>query len=385
LGTSTYAAENGHVRDNLGFMYIRSPSLFVKGNNPEKRADLFSFGSLLYKMFTGEYFFEKEIKEIFPKKGLEGLTKFMRQFEDETVFNGPEYGKILEKKLKGKDIPPEFKSLIDYSISIGFDADGSHLKKRLEETVENYKTSLIKKSAVDDYKKKLRNSIGGWFLGGTAISAFLLGIGWLIYVAPRPDYSKKTDMETRIAIRRIDESGVTLNAEKAYDRPKKIEVVEAYSNLYTLHKRKYGDKTIADKITSLFIETMMEEGRIPGGMDPLNSREIMHRHAVLKRYQAITLNEGIRVLIQHYMIVNEIASNKVDLEDSLVMTLVGANKLRDAWKTSNSLDYNTYVNSKYANGKYIITPHQKTFIDRWLYKIQEEFPDKIKIGSRNSK
>ena len=45
-------------RTNGGCRYVRAPECFAKGYHPTMKADIWNFGSLLYKMLTGRYIFE---------------------------------------------------------------------------------------------------------------------------------------------------------------------------------------------------------------------------------------------------------------------------------------------------------------------------------------
>ena len=58
LGTATNANFGWTVsapRDNMGFLYVRAPECFVPESHPTTSSDVYSWGSLAYKLFSGEY------------------------------------------------------------------------------------------------------------------------------------------------------------------------------------------------------------------------------------------------------------------------------------------------------------------------------------------
>ena len=78
LGTSTCASYGRSVspRDNMGFIYTRAPECFKEDSHPDKKSDIWSFGSLLYRMFTGKYILEDEInKEIELDEKIDAVIK----------------------------------------------------------------------------------------------------------------------------------------------------------------------------------------------------------------------------------------------------------------------------------------------------------------------
>ena len=57
---------------------------------------------------------------------------------------------------------------------------------------------------------------------------------------------------------------------------------------------------------------------------------------------------------------------KVDLEDTMAIARLGAEKVSEAQRISTSLDYRVYRDAKYADGKPIISKKEQRFINQWL-------------------
>ena len=61
FGTATYAvAQHNNPRDNMGCRLVRAPECFIPGSHPSRPSDVYSFGSLIYRMITGRFPFQKE-------------------------------------------------------------------------------------------------------------------------------------------------------------------------------------------------------------------------------------------------------------------------------------------------------------------------------------
>jgi serine/threonine protein kinase len=107
-GTSTMGLENV-VREvpvdlnkfeDMEFIYTRPPEWFIEVSKPKKEFDVWSYGSLLYKLFTGRYFLQDEIESF-----KDNPAQFMKYLsEQKSVWQD-----TLERKLKDKSVPLAFK------------------------------------------------------------------------------------------------------------------------------------------------------------------------------------------------------------------------------------------------------------------------------------
>ena len=121
-----------HDRRNVGFLGVRAPERFGNGE-AEVASDIWSFGSVLYRMFTGEYVFEREF-------GMENLERFI-----ETLYldRGSWNAVINQRVENAKRIPGAFRDLLKNCLhdEDGRIQNGEELSIRLEKAVREYERS----------------------------------------------------------------------------------------------------------------------------------------------------------------------------------------------------------------------------------------------------
>ena len=84
FGSSTTISINnsGNPRDNIGFLYTRAPEVFKKGGRPNKESDVWAWASLAYRMYSGNYPFEEELKnnpDFYQDAGTEYVDSLMEK------------------------------------------------------------------------------------------------------------------------------------------------------------------------------------------------------------------------------------------------------------------------------------------------------------------
>jgi eukaryotic-like serine/threonine-protein kinase len=99
----------------VGHRYIRAPELFNK-EEIDERSDIWSFGSCLYKLFTGKYVFQDEVEE--NERFFEGMES-------------AEYYERLNKKLK--TAPRRYKNLLQTCLA--FHSFSRYDSNELEEAI----------------------------------------------------------------------------------------------------------------------------------------------------------------------------------------------------------------------------------------------------------
>jgi serine/threonine protein kinase len=383
MGTSTFASfgMSASPRDNMGYAYTRSPRLFIEGSHPKKSSDVFAFGSILYRMFTGEYIFEKEIDEAAVKGGEDSVKSFMKSLKD----NSFEFDKKIEKKLGNSKIPDEFKGLIKNCIEENIN-DGKYLKTRFEDTVKKYLENRIKRSEFDKFKKKARSGFINGIITGTVLAGLGLGIGWLTYFAPKPDHSNKADLETQISVRELNKSETILKVECAYEniysgRP---EIGPIFQEGRYFFEKKPNEKTLIDHIITAWFKTAneMPENDFRGTDYAAFPHEWRGRLFGMKRVSGsphLSFDGMLNELLPTYFILNQTQENVVDLEDALTATLMGTQKLREAQKSVNSCDFDKYITARDAKGQYIIPEVKQRFLRQLLYNITQALPLKVRL------
>ena len=384
LGTSTYVSRgSANKRDHMGHIYTRAPLLFSQGAHPQKFCDHYSFGSLLYKMFTGKYLFEEEIDEAMKAKGADGVDEFMARF-GETFGSYGNYSMnigamrdLTDKKLKDKNIPEQFKALIQNSVCASYGADGATLKRDLERTIEDYRASKVKKDAAQEFRKSLKSKARNWFLAGTATAGFIAGMCWLHYFVP--NHANKPDMMSQVQYRPVDACGVKFEIEKEYpDIVKKIGNAQYYE-APVWHLGNKG-KTIVDTIVTEWIAALNETG--------VNGCTVEMRRRYIQKWSGAGPMEHyysrfLKDLLVSYMPANQVSDKVIDLEDLLTMTLVG-DDMRLAQKAANSFEFEKYIAAKDVDGSFIIPEDQQEFLKRAVYRISKALPQKVQLKSGSS-
>ena len=398
MGTSTFTSMKGSKdnRDNMGYAYTRSPQLFVEGVHPRKSSDIFAVGSLLYKLFTGEYILQRELDEE-SNKGEDAVRNYMTAFvisekdaRSKTIIGSSHtytntFSGIIEQKLKNKDIPAEFKELIESCVHERLH-DGDMLKSRLERTIKEYTENRIKKSKFDEFKVKTRNNFLAAFGCGTMLAGLAFGAAWLSYFVTRPDFSNRTDIETLIDTRNIEKSEIVLEIERKYEKPFEIVGTERVSPyLLEHHASKYGDKTLADKITTQWLNSADDAG-VRAFTDEMHMRYNIVRPAIIDNHQPVEniVNEFIRAMVTHYIGACQTSEHVVDLEDALTITRVGRDALYKAQKVSGSTEFNTYISAKDEKGAYVIPYADQAFLKRLLYRVTQAVPQIVRLAPGSS-
>ena len=372
FGTATYATfgRTESPRDNLGFLYTRAPELFKKNSHPSKSSDVYAFGNLLYKMFTGEYVFQKEIDELIGKNGIEDINDTMDEF-----FEHNDYHDIAAERIEKSDIPDEFKNLIMNCINENY-YNGDRLLDSLEKSIGEYEKNRIKKDISKEFRAELFRKFKRASLTAVGVATFVTLFAWMIYFAPRPDYSQKTDFMAHAQEKGIDESNILFLREKEYDVPEPDKKRD-YEELLYYHRDIRGGNSLADKIVDIWIKTAEERGYM------LNKGDNIHvRHVNLFREEHLAgsypyHSDMIKDLLGYAMKINAVG-NKVDLEDTLAVALLGVQKVREAQKAANSCDFDKYVNAK-INGEYVIPAEEQNFLKALANKVSQQIPQKVRL------
>ena len=125
LGASSLG-NTGSPRDNIGFIYTRAPECFKKDSHPSRQSDVWAFGSIAYRLFTGKYILEDELENA------KDPELYISQLDSEVV------DKLIQNKIK-RNVPKPYRKLLAKSLAFK-DQDriknGQDLKKDLEQTID---------------------------------------------------------------------------------------------------------------------------------------------------------------------------------------------------------------------------------------------------------
>ncbi len=399
LGTSTFASvseQSAAPRDNRGEPYTRAPHLWLNGSHPSKTSDVFSFGSLLYMMFTGRYIFQDELSRMSEQQRTEFMSKLLNKSPGDTYqekfFELPleeEYKEIIaridrlgsghtdlykktidDKLASAKDMPPEFREFMRRCLLMEY-KDGNAMKQAFEDTLKTYNDNEAKK----DVRKELMKKARKWFLGGTLGAAAALGIAWLAYLGPKPDYASRTDFETRAQVRPVETSNIQFEAERDYSGH-----LETFK---TQNPNVSEGKSITDKVGAQWLKAENEAG------DGLSLRSDMNLRARHYMVTGLSPSQGasmprdnlLKEMLTSYFSTNQIRPDVVDLEDALTGMVVGTQRMRMAQKAANSTDFTIYSTARDAKGEYILAPADQAFLNRLLYRVSASLPGLVQIKS----
>lgn len=213
LGTSTlasYGLQSRSPRENMGEIKTRAPECFLKGSHPQKASDVWAFGSLFYRMLTGEYALETELA-LAPNP-----IEYMQQTTPSKLDG------IMKKKIR-KNIPKPIRNFLMHCLAANpYDRprDGVELKKRFEESIQAY----------NHWKNHT-------FLKMAGCAA--AGIGLILGLGSATVHSQKINTG-------LEEQVQSLNDDKQYE--KRIRVLALHKKLFTKNAYIYQNVPDRDQI-----------------------------------------------------------------------------------------------------------------------------------------
>jgi len=349
LGTSTCASLGLSMspRDNMGDILTRAPESFLEGSSPTNKSDVWSFGSLLYRMFSGHYIFEQEIKSS------KDPIKYMNSLDYEIG------NKIIKKKLR-KNVPFKWGKFLSKCLDIEpykrF-KDGNELKQNFEDFIEN-------RNRLNSFKNHLYEKSFSITLSSIAI--ILLGYG---IVTKQPTQVTMPKATTNIPYNNsmvIGKNGVFFERE----RIEKINISDTFSTsrsfestinnitenrnvAYLLKTYNYAMQQLGSIKADIYTNHMFET-YISNTLDV--ERQFPNYNGPLA-----VINKSIEVAMNQAKI-----DGPIDLEDMCTITRVGWLKWNKATKLSKSDSFNDYINAKDSKGKYVISKENRRFIKTWL-------------------
>jgi serine/threonine protein kinase len=176
LGTTTIGRTLGR-RGLMGYEFTRAPENWDENAKPTKTGDIWAFGSLMYRMFTGKYIFEEELSQA------EDPEKYLKSLDSKTA------KEIIDKKLSL--IPKQYQEFLRTCLN-------PDVKERYQDasqlTAELQRVSTIQeadKIVKYDFKQRLKR---GLVMAG-CIALTMLGLGGAVKLASFPE---KHQLEQRI-------------------------------------------------------------------------------------------------------------------------------------------------------------------------------------------
>jgi serine/threonine protein kinase len=351
FGASTCAAAGMSIspRDNIGFEYTRAPEQFREGSHPTKQSDVWAFGSLMYRMLTGEYLLENELDNA------KDPELFMNNL-DEGVYNA-----MLKTKLK--KAPKRYRKFMKRALAFNrlsrFD-NGNDLKRSYKKMLKKMETPSI----VEDYIKK----------GIKFVAIPLAAVAIISYNAthmkdfdiPKINTYKAMSLmghekRTPINFQREDvkydnTSNVTTHADMQFNA-----YTHVTDNAYVGYMLAAYDKAVRQ--FGLLKTPLYTDYQYKAMMNTTTGAERkMYRGELLPVAKSIEIAMNLHTD----------GDNNIDLEDMCVSARLGPNILEQARKHSGSINFNDYIVAKKEDGSYIIPKKEQGFIKNWLKYIKTE-------------
>lgn len=353
LGTSTCASFGWSVspRDNMGHLYTRAPECFATESHPTPQSDVWSFGALAYKMFTGEYPFEEEIKS-----------------KDATIFESPKkYRELLKKKLKKlpfseRRLNKVIETCLEFSPSARF-YNGTDLSEHYHANVTD--PSLISESIQAVKRVGLPAAIG------TLAVAAIYGIVSLTSIDSPYIVKPSSKIKGFIYLESDSTRAPRFEVENINNLP--------YEEVNLGLDTTYIAKSVTDNRSLAFLVNCFHKSSFVRGSIATSGiydyqRDTMTRVLGKEAVKKID-KEGSgwwkTSLWNIERAMNSVRDDKgnVDLEDMCVVSCLGEGILDEAKRISGSQDYQVYRDAKRADGSRVIQKGSREFIDIWLGQI----------------
>jgi serine/threonine protein kinase len=356
-GTSTGTSHISFdtVRSNMGFINTRAPENFRNNARPNERSDVWSFGSLMYRMFTGKYVLEDELDNaVDPAKYIEGLDDKMAKV-------------LINNRLK--NVPKPFRKFMkkcltfEYYGKNGRYENGMEMKKAWDETVDNLDPWHFYKSQV---KKYVFPAIG--------VGMALTGIIYGSKLEPT-----KVDMPKSNLVGQVYTTEVIPKTHLVFERdtiPEPKELIDfGAMNISSSTLRMYTQNMYVAHFLRAFNGAILERGEV--NIDAYTEEQF-------KTYIAYTTPDERGMGIAHGPLAImakslEVAIKKsqtprgtIDLEDVFAISRMGEDKINMARRISGSFDYKIYSKAKDASGQYIIPEKEQSFIMSCLSRVDLE-------------
>jgi len=350
LGSSTCASlsRRSSPRDNVGFLYTRAPECFRSEGHPDEQSDVWAFGSMMYRMFTGKYILEEELGSV------ENPSLCMTKLKEDN------YDKILKEKLS--KVPRKFRKFLGKCLSYSPYSrflTGEEMKKGLEVVVENLNGWRVLKN----HSKKI-----GMGLGIPLVVAGLFVYGAVTH-EPKELTIPQTKVQGQLYLPRDKNEKVI---EFAREDVKNLPEADGYLRTDESMVKHATDNRIAASLLKAYMQTVTTFGAVFG---PEQYTEAQANLYSLYNYQTGNIGHGVpsnpafEIPARNIEFGLEKAvrpDGKVDLEDTLVIARVGIDKWNEARRTANSFEFREYFIAKDSKGEYIIPEKEQKFIRQWL-------------------
>lgn len=343
-GTSTGTSDTNSedLRSNMGFIYTRAPENFYLDAKPTISSDVWSTGSLLYRLFTGKYLLQDELDNS-KDPGL-----FITNLDKDI------YSTMLKQKLK--DVPKEFRPFFKKCLAI----ETRGPKKRFESTIE-MKTeweSVVKNLNPYEFYKSQFKKLAVPILG---VGGALALIGYASKMEPTKTSIPESYIQINLDVPQMPNEHLIFNRDtipmyKAIPNTPHLTYANLKSitdNAYVAHFVKAYDAALSERgITKL--KDTYTDAQAETYMQYTSSDQRMYD----SKQELSIITKSLEVAM------SKSVSDKgtIDLEDVFAIARVGENKVNLARRLSKSFDFKDYSCAKTSDGEYVIPLKEQQFI-----------------------
>ena len=355
LGSSTCASMgiSSSPRDRVGYRLTRAPECFEDGSRHTSRTDVWGWGSLATRLLTGEYALESALN------GVENPDKFIAELSAE------EGNRLVSKVVK--KAPRRFRSLLTNCLN--FDSykrpyDGRVLSAEFEKVKDKFAAwSILKEQA-----RK-----GVMYFG---LPAALAAAATVAITNHEPSELSLPSHVRGPLYLEPDKTPVTFSREDIQVTAKDREP----NGMWGDHTDQLAKASTENRSVAYLLSKYMKVPIANPGLDGRTTHQQRvysannHDDVGGKGYPGYYWLAPARS-IELAMKESVNPDGTVDLEDTLVRARVGNDVLEMARKVTGSFDYKVYRDAKGADGKPIIPPNDRKYIDIWLGYINSEGVD----------
>ena len=360
LGSSTCVSlgwAQSQQRDNSGFFFTRAPEQFKDDGHPDRQSDIWSFGALAYRMFTGEYPLEQELRTaqnprlLLEQLGTEGVDLIVkRKIKANFPREHRRLGKLVERCLSASTYKRPY--------------DGNSLVEELESAIHD----SVPKEAWRAFKR-----LGAWTAAATIAGTALVGTTFLRYTEDslRAPPAKVKGM-LYIDEKPIAQGGVFFDAEQINDLPQTMHGMLNAGT--TSHAKASTPDRNAAYLVDCYAKTLLNGGSM-GGVDIKREYRKDALEALAKengkKPDENTFYAVVAKSLEKTIGEMRESNGRVDLEDVCAITLIGPEKLAEAKRAVGSESFVNYIDAKTPDGKYIIQKTHREFLKTWLAYIHD--------------
>lgn len=340
LGSSTCISigGSGEERGPHGDINYRAPECFNEDGKPSARADVWSFGAILYEAVTKEGIYEKV---------------------DMNKIGTPEFNKAIKKKIG--NVPRGLRPFLRKCLAVdSWDRfyDGGETLNELEKTIGNIKEG----NAIWKTARKWTVPLG---VASVITGAFIYNA----VVAPEPQRLGMPSVNfVQGMLEKPGKAEEPIEFEKENFELPKARELGMLAGGYT----QYAKRSTDNRVVAYLAKTLAQASTCYshwGDYTPEQQKIYMQYTTGDERQMATARCGPVWPIwaksIEVALSKSKTENSKVDLEDVMAITVAGEEKVLMAKRAAKSFDYAVYRNAKDSEGKPIIQKKEQRLIEGW--------------------